>query len=397
LWKLKRLDEKRVDLELVVKEGKTGHAGFSITYGGDTKSLKSPLKGLNFKGELSDSNLFGHGINAILNLTLSREEQGLLFHVAQPWLFDKPIFGAFDLYHKRPSYILFHHIERGSVNEKVTGGLGTLGYMVQTTHPWFVRLSFLAACGIENIAYNHPPQSAFFQDQSTTEQYQFILDREFTPGTYAFLTFSIDQDLRNHPIHTSRGHKLKINTRIGISPHDKIGFCKFDTDFVWYTPLIGETDLVFKFRGYAGFVTSLQNKNIPFGELYLLGGQNSIRGFEFGQAGPQFQDDPIGGKKGIFVSADLIFPIMSDLSMKAVLFYNGGAGFDNPYAQFVSKDNIRNNNFDYRHAVGFGIRLLKPTAISIDWGFKIDPRKNRGNPRLSETAHEVHFVMGYDF
>ena len=76
--------------------------------------------------------------------------------------------------------------------------------------------------------------------------------------------------------------------------------------------------------------------------------------------------------------------------MKGALFYDGGVGFDNPY---VNQDNckpITNNKFDYRHAVGFGIRILSPMPVKIDWGFKIDPR-------TYESSHEVHFGMTYDW
>ena len=57
--------------------------------------------------------------------------------------------------------------------------------------------------------------------------------------------------------------------------------------------------------------------------------------------------------------------------------------------------NFENNNFDYRHAIGFGIRVLNPMPVRIDWGFKIDPRKNRIDPERSETPYEVHFGMNY--
>jgi len=396
-WKMRRIDEHSVDLDLMVKEGKTGHLGIQFSYGGDGISLQAPLAGFSCKGDFSDTNLFGYGINASVNVTLSRDETGFFFHVAQPWLFDRPIFGAIDAYHRRPSYTLFHHIERGAVNEKLTGASGTLGYILQTRSVWFESVQFLCTTGFEDVAYNHPPKAKFF-DPLVAAQYQLILDKEFNPGKYWFLSFYIDQDLRNHPIHTSRGHRLRLGSKIAFSAFgNSIGFYKWDIDYSWYTPIIGEQDLVFRFRGYAGMASNFSHKTIPFGELFLLGGQSNIRGFEFGQCGPQFRDDPIGGRKGLFVTADFIAPLLSDLSVKLVAFYNGGAGFDNPYADLVDKTNMKNNNFDYRHAVGFGIRLLRPTPISIDWGFKIDPRKNKNNPKDDETPYEIHFTMSYAF
>jgi hypothetical protein len=35
--------------------------------------------------------------------------------------------------------------------------------------------------------------------------------------------------------------------------------------------------------------------------------------------------------------------------------------------------------------------------VNIDWGFKIDPRKNKKFPNQSESASEIHFGMSYDW
>jgi hypothetical protein len=40
---------------------------------------------------------------------------------------------------------------------------------------------------------------------------------------------------------------------------------------------------------------------------------------------------------------------------------------------------------------------MNPMPIKVDWGFKLDPRKDRLNPRLDESAYEVHFGMAYDW
>jgi outer membrane protein assembly factor BamA len=78
------------------------------------------------------------------------------------------------------------------------------------------------------------------------------------------------------------------------------------------------------------------------------------------------------------------------MSFKGLIFYDGGAGWDNPYAHCLSPQFLRNNRFEYRHAVGFGLRLLNPMPMKIDWGFKLDPKKG-------EAGYEVHFAMGYDW
>jgi len=94
---------------------------------------------------------------------------------------------------------------------------------------------------------------------------------------------------------------------------------------------------------------------------------------------------------------ELIFPITPDFAMKGVLFYDGGAGFDTPYACELPTAKLTGNNFDYRHSVGFGVRLLNPMPVRIDWGFKLDPRRDKNDPTRNESPSEVHFGMNYDW
>jgi len=85
------------------------------------------------------------------------------------------------------------------------------------------------------------------------------------------------------------------------------------------------------------------------------------------------------------------FPITEDFNLKGVAFYDGGTGWDHPYTDFCP-DQIDRNHFHYRHAVGFGFRMMNPVPLRIDWGFKLDRRK-----KWDETPYEVHFGMTYDW
>lgn len=394
-WKIKRLNKETADLDLIVKETKTGHFGAQIGFGGAGADLGSPLSSFSLKGELSDTNLFGSGVHINLSTTYSKDEQTALLHIAQPWMFDKPILGAFDIYHKRPVYDELAHVK--TVHQKLTGASLTGGFITQSKKPIMHDVNVLASAGIEDVKYTSQPV-ALFDNAVERAEYQTILDKEFAPGTFGYISTKLEQDTRNHPVHTMYGHRWKITNRFAIpSFNSNIGFYKLEFDASWFTALISEYDLVLKLHGYFGISAPFKNRTVPFGELFHIGGQNSVRGFLFGQIGPQFAGDTIGGTKAFFINAELIVPITSDMNMKAVAFYDGGAGFDNPYLNNVSKAFVSGNNFDYRHAIGLGVRLLQPMPINIDWGFKIDPRKNRRNPKLNETASEVHFGMSYDW
>lgn len=388
---IKRVDKETADVDFVVKEAKTGNFGLEFGFGGAGASLTSPVSGLSVKGVLSDYNFLGSGTNLNTSATWAKDEQTLLFHLAQPWLFDKPILGAFDVYHRRPTYSDLVNVD-GAINEKVTGAAVSAGIITQSVYEWFRETHIMTTLGVDSIKYQRQPKARFEADV-----FQPILDKAFTPGNVAWLSATVDRDMRNHPMHPSAGYQWKIVSKAGIpSFGDPIGYYKVTLDANWYTSLIQEYKLVLRVHTFFGVAVPFKNRVIPFGELFHIGGDNSVRGFLYGQIGPTFLGDTIGAKKAFFINTELIFPITEDYSMKAVLFYDGGAGWDNPYICQPSPS-FRGNNFDYRHSVGIGVRLLRPMPIRVDWGFKLDPRSNRRDKRNGESASELHFGMSYDF
>ncbi len=418
-WKTTRLSEDEANLDLMVKEVKTGNAHFKIGFGGpemlrDDKTrnwVNQIMTGVSAEGSVSDNNVAGTGIRFNVTGKLSTQEQDLLVNLTQPWLFDKPIYGAVDAMHRRAAYDQLSYAL--AMNEQRTSASGTIGFVTwRFQTPLFNDTYLRYNIGVDRLAYDKNPQALapnVREPERTTAQleYQSVLDKLFYPGKcavhYGWMNIQMGQDKKNHPMHPSRGHTWMMRGIFAFPSFDSdIGYAKWDLDANWFTPLIGEYDLVFRLHGYAGFIKPFHNRIIPYRELFHIGGPASVRGFLFGQIGPQFtvapenantnnrNSDSIGAEKTMFINAELIFPIMPDMSFKGLVFYDGGAGWDNPYACCLSPQFIRNNSFEYRHAVGIGLRLLNPMPMKIDWGFKLDPKKG-------EPAFEVHFAMGYDW
>lgn len=418
-WKTIRIDENHADLDLVLKETKTGRFHMKLGFGGAGTDFRVPTSGITAGVELADTNLFGTGMTVNAEANWAKEETSFNFHLAQPWLFDRPISGAMDLYHRRPAYDEFRFAQ--PIYEKLTGGAFSSGVITRTKY--WTDTQILFTVGIDDVTYENkgltqaeivkarennvavPLRTLLPAGTPAADEFQAILNREFVPSTYVWFANAFEQDERNHPIHTSRGYKWRLTNKFAFpfALSSCIGYYKFDLDGTWFTPLINEFDLVFKLHGHVGMITSLKNAFIPFGELYNIGGPASVRGFLFGQIGPKFvadqnvTGDPIGARRALFLNAELIFPVTQDFNLKGVFFYDGGAGWSNPNASLASPERIIDNNFNYRHSIGFGIRMMNPMPLKIDWGFKLDPRKNRVNPRLSESASEVHFGMSYDW
>ena len=440
-WKTVRTSEKSAELELQVKEVKTGNAHIKLGFGGNPQTnrtqdetKKSPdddrsdssttnsniiLNGLKAEISASDTNLFGSGIRTALTAILSSNEKTGTFNITQPWLFNKPIYGSLDVYYKRISYDQLSLTP--VVNERQAGGIGTTGIVINSRHKHFNDTFLRASFAVDSVSYGkdniegtnknrvlHAAIPPLFLDpnnvrrQRATDTYTALLAKIFTPGYFFTLAGNIGRDQRNHPIHPSRGLSWLGRSILGFPALDnKIGFYKCDLDINWFTPLINERDLVLRLHFYAGFIHKFKNHVVPYRELLHVGGPSSVRGWLWGQIGPQFEviessrsirQDSIGASRAAYLNAELIFPVTRDFNFKGVVFYDGGTGWKNPFTNSVPDLNefVVNQHFHYRHAVGFGIRILNPMPIRVDWGFKLDPHKN-------ESPYEVHFGMTYDW
>lgn len=388
-WKINKVNENLADLDLVVHEVKTGKLYAQIGVGGADKDASSPGQSIKLTGGVGDRNFMGTGISYNLTLNYSKEDRGVTFSVGNPWLFNRPITGAMEGYHRKTTYEDFKNLDNIPV-EGVTGVSGIVGFAPLT----FPNTRLLFNAGLERIRFDNPisvttdgieaAQAALLQER---------LKRQFQPGTFNWVGGSIGQDLRNHPVHPNRGYQWTVNTKCGLPTfRSNFGFLKFEADATWFTPLINEYDLIFLLHGHAGIVKAFTGYDIPYRELFHLGGPATVRGFNWGQIGPSIFGDSLGGTKAFWVNAELIFNITRDMSIRGVLFYDGGASWDTPCPPLDLLRDIRSNNFQYRHSIGFGIRLTNPTPLKIDWGFKLDRNKRRG-----ERASEVHFTMAHDF
>ena len=141
------------------------------------------------------------------------------------------------------------------------------------------------------------------------------------------------------------------------------------------------------------------NGSLPISERYFSGGGNSIRGFDYEEAGPRvvivpqgtFRDSdgnpvfldpftvPFGGNALALVNLEARIPLTK--AVRAVPFYDGGNVFRNPRDIFnpsnSSPTNINEQNLRalWTHTIGFGIRIKTPFggAFAIDYGRLLNP------------------------
>ncbi len=400
-WKINRIDDTKADLVMNVKESKTGNLQAGLTYGSDGQNSKSSVKG---RVNVEKKNIFGLGFDSGLMIQGNRHNiQKLETHFFDPSIFDSNTSGFLTLYRRWEEYDQWSNVNV-TPKETVTGGSLRLGFFLPQLDR---RLQFLTELGVEHIKNNKPRATG-----ANRILFEPLVRQKFQQGTLAWLSLNVVKDTRNHQVYPNKGYKFTWHTKLAPpAVNEEYSFIKSELEGSWYTPLIGDDNLVFAVHAKAGAVRNVggtyftqeldangneintveKKKIIPYKELFHMGGQSTVRGFVWGGIGPAWiTNDPLGGKYMMQFNAELVFPLIPDYSMKGHFFYDAGAGWNTPKQEISNTEFIKRDKFNLRHSVGFGLNLTQPVPAKIDWGYKLDRDKAAG-----ESPHEFHLSMNY--
>ena len=343
-----RPEDKLVDVEIKVKERPTGF--FSI--GGGYSSVEKFIAMI----ELTQGNLFGRGQYIKLRAELGGRTTYYDATFRDPWFLDKPLSFSTNVYKISKEYIDY--------DKEATGFGISLGKRFREY--WWGELSYnFENAEISNVDEDDPDVSDIIKDQIGT-------------STTSSITPSITRDSRNNYLDPSKGSRNSLYTTFaGLGGSNK--FFKGEIDSAWYFPLGSTTALL---RGRFGYASGFGGKELPLYERFYVGGIYSVRGLGFGEAGPRDKDsgDPIGGTEELIFNAEYIFPLISEIRLKGVVFFDAG----NAYEDF--------ENFgDLRYTAGFGVRWISPVGpVRIEWGYNID-KKDDEEPSKFEFAFGSFF------
>ena len=409
-WKTTKIDDTHADLDLLLKEVQTGNFNFNLGYGGSPSNKQSPSTGLNFTCNVGDRNLFGSGISTSAAAEISKRYRSINVNLVDPWFADKPIRGSLNGYVKKSEYDSVG-IAQEPPFERSVGASASLGYMTGKLNGILIE----GVLSYEKINYdNKVMASKGLGAQKTLAQ--IILDQNFQAGSQVSLICNLSQDKRDGVVFTTKGHqwawvnqfslpaqtieseRQEIDTDEAQVRLSRFQYYRSELDVTWYTPLINEYDLVLCVHGNAGLIYKFKDKQIPWKSVYHIGGPTTIRGYLYGQVGPMWRDTSLGALKAFNVNVEFIMPLSSNLNTRAVVFYDGGAGWDTPYYQKIINEDpafareIQNNNFFYRHSVGVGIRMKSPSPLQVDFGIKLNPCK-----KFRKHLTELHLNVEHSF
>ena len=326
-----QVEEDKVDVAVQVKEKPTGQ--FSVGGGFSTLDQFTAI------ANITEGNLFGLGYLVRVRGQIGVRRTIGVMTFRNPALFDGPTSLQLDAFSTETNFLTYQEERRGGTvqwgrafSEYILGSLTLVGESIR----------------IKNLAADAP---TFIQRQ---------LGDQSTTGFRSSI-FRDTRDFFQDPRSGSRtGLRLGFGTEVLGGTNN---FYRFALDGLKYIPL-PLWDLRMAFRGRFGMAEGYSGDSVPLTELFFVGGINTMRGFQYGRAGPVTESGTLaGGNKQLIINSELIFPVLPAAKLNGVLFFDYGKGF----AEDESLD------FQLRAATGLEVRWISPFGpLRAAWGLKLD-------------------------
>lgn len=341
--------DDRVNITIVVKERQQG----SFIMGVGFSSLE------NFVGtaQISHNNLGGYGFKLNFSGEIGQYRKNISLTFKDPAVMDTKWIGSISLANMERNFFTFTRYDKSIT---ISGGRA------------------LYADVQAHLAYNY--EDVTILDVSKEAALFLTLQEGRTLTTS--LRFTLLRDTTNSPFDPTDGSIISgsveyATRRLG----GDLNFIKYTGQARKYVPLWWSTSLMGNCE--IGFAYDFDNPRLPLTERYFLGGLNSVRGFYSRSLGPQETsilpmdpNDPssplrdvvsvIGGNKYLQFNIEYLFPIVKELKIKGLLFFDAGNAF-------LEEESI--NLRRLRQAWGFGVRWISPLGpLRFEWGFPLYPK-----------------------
>jgi outer membrane translocation and assembly module TamA len=194
--------------------------------------------------------------------------------------------------------------------------------------------------------------------------------------------FDLRHDRRDNPLTPRAGYKIFSNLEVASEAlAGEVDYQRFEVSASYHKP-IGTFHWLHLGLSH-GFVTTASGpaKDLPFNKRFFPGGDNSIRGYQFGEAAPRDSNhDLVGGESYMLANIEFEQGITRKLSFVAFLDALGNAR------------SIENYPFDEMlYSVGGGFRwntLIGPARL--EYGYNLRRRED-------DPVGTLHLSIGFPF
>jgi outer membrane protein insertion porin family len=379
-------DKPQVDIVIRGEESGVNEVLFQGGYGS--------LFGFSLGVSFSTRNLGGGGETLSLSYNGGKYSKSATIGFTEPFVFDLP-------------YSFSTSVSNGSADYDAS----RVG--IQNAYKQFTRsLGLSVGARLSNWLPDQP--WAFFTTYSTG--YSFRLISIVGGQNYYFrdlnnqLSSSFSQSLAystvNHQFKPTQGTRISFGLEYGGWQFggDK-PFLRATWDFAKFANLAERH--IFAMNLSYGYLQNLGNEELPLYDLYRPGGENSIRGYRFGQVGSVLLDNNgravvVGGNKQFIANLEYQFKIADQFRL--VFFHDAGNAWA-PGAKVFSRDPVTYlgaNNASYTYtnpslvrSMGIEFRFflpISPAPLRLIWSRKINPY-----PFDTESKTDFQFSIGTTF
>ncbi len=348
--KEKGVKEEDLNLKVKVKEALTGTFSIGAAYSTSEKFV--------FMTEITQRNWLGKGQRVSLAAKIGTRSSRYSINFFDPYFRDSRYFLNWSLYNYETEYEDF--------TKDAKGGSLRIGYIFTP--------EFSVYAGLR---YDDSKLKDVINNSSV------IIQESMKIHVTSALEFGMTYDSRNRYFLPTKGwvHALEL-TYAGKMLGGDSNFIKFTGEHQVYRPVFKNLSAHLKL-GY-GYLTEGSGKKIPVFERFYLGGLDSVRGYKYGDISPRDTQtgERIGGTRMFYFQGEGIFPLLKNINLHGVAFYDMGAVWSKNYS-FKSSE--------LRKSIGVGIRWLSPLGpIRIEWGYNIDKKPG-------EDSSNLNFNMGGTF
>ena len=348
-----KITGNKVDVDVDVAERLTGMFSIGAGY-----SSVSKLVGM---VSVSKGNLFGTGDSGSASVQLGSRVAYLDLNYAHRWWLNKPQTLNLSIYNHRNEYFTYTSHKVGF----------SVGVNRRIWEDWSVGIGYsFERNRITDIEEDAP---SIVKDEEGTENIGLVFG-------------SITRDLRDNRFLPHKGSYASLRVRLAGSEFaGDENFYSIVADYSYYynlnnLPVDINLPFVASVHTRLGYADALGGtKRVPIDYRFYVGGDSSVRGFKWGEAGPKdSHGDPEGANREFIMNLEFGYDVMKML--RVIAFLDVGAGW---------WDTV--NLGDLREGAGIGIRVMTPMGpIRFDWGFKLDRKSG-------EKPSEWHFGMGSYF
>lgn len=319
-----------MDVSIEVKERPTGQFQLGAGYATSTKFF--------FTTSVAETNFMGKGQDLRFQAQVSADRATRSFSLGftDPYAWDSKWSAGSDVYYNSSVLPDRYNENRRGVSPRLGYPIGDytrlyLGYKLEETRLTDVK------------------------DEVTKRN----LDRE--NGTLSSTSATIQLDKRNNRMETTGGHFASWSEEFAGVLGGNRNFVRSIVDVRYYTKIWD--DLVWRAKIEGGNVYDYKGLGIQSNERFYLGGPNNLRGYPSFRVGPISSDGqsrPEGALNELFTMWELEYPLVRDVGLKLVVFYDAGDA--------VNKFNQMNIKQDY----GWGFRWFSPLGpLRFEWGFPV--------------------------